>query len=58
MASIGAFIANADTSFVIATYASIASEFGNVSRGPWLLVGYTLGYSVALPIVSSAVLEE
>ena len=56
MACVGAFIANADTSFVIATYTSIASEFGDVSRGPWLLVSYTLGYSVALPVVSSAVL--
>ena len=40
-----------DTSLVVATYSSIASEFGNLSEGPWLLTSYLLGYSVALPVV-------
>ena len=46
------FLANADSSLVVATYASIASEFRNLSDGPWLLAIYTLGYNVALPAVS------
>lgn len=46
------FLANADTSLVVATYASIASEFRNLSDGSLLLTIYTLGYSVALPAVS------
>jgi len=45
----GVFIANADTSLVVATYGSIASEFNSLASGPWLLTGYTLGYSIALP---------
>lgn len=48
----GVFLANADTSLVVATYSSIASEFHNLGDGPWLLTVYTLGYSIALPAVS------
>lgn len=48
----GAFLANLDTSFVIATYSSISSEFNQASRGPWILIAYNLGYSVLLPVVS------
>ena len=47
----GVFLANADTSLVVATHGSIALEFNSFSSSPWLLTGYTLGYSVALPAV-------
>lgn len=47
----GVFIASADDSLVIAIYGAISSEFGNLSDGPFLMTGYTLGYSVALPVV-------
>ncbi|MCJ1230460.1 hypothetical protein MMC12_007134 [Toensbergia leucococca] len=49
IAIIGVFLVNADTSLVVATYPAIASEFRNLSEGPWMLTGYTLGFSVALP---------
>ena len=48
----GVFLVNADTSLVVATYPTIASEFKNLTQGPWMLTGYTLGFSVALPAVS------
>ena len=48
----GVFLANADTSLVVATYASIASEFKNQADGPLVLTAYQLGYSVALTVVS------
>ncbi|MCJ1230374.1 hypothetical protein MMC12_007047 [Toensbergia leucococca] len=48
-AIIGVFLVNADTSLVVATYPTIASEFRNLPEGPWMLTGYTLGFSVALP---------
>ncbi|KAF7512506.1 hypothetical protein GJ744_001441 [Endocarpon pusillum] len=46
----GVFIANADESFVMATYGAIASEFRRLSDGSWLMTGYTLGYCVSLPL--------
>ena len=49
---LGVFLANADTSLVVATYPSIASEFRDLGNGPWLLTVYTLGTSIALPAVS------
>ena len=49
----GIFLANGDTSFVVATYTSIASEFKELGAASWLLTAYTFGYSVALPVVSS-----
>lgn len=36
---------------VLSIYGSIASELHQLSRGPWLMTGYTLGYCVALPVV-------
>ncbi|KAI9791588.1 MAG: hypothetical protein M1816_003674 [Peltula sp. TS41687] len=48
----GVFLANADDSFVIATYDTIASHYQQVSDAPWLLTAYNLGYLVALPVVS------
>lgn len=47
----GVFVANADESFMIATYSTIASEFNNLSDGQWLLIAYNMGYCYALPIV-------
>ncbi|KAI1916883.1 hypothetical protein LOZ61_000785 [Ophidiomyces ophidiicola] len=47
---LGAFVAGGDESMVISTYGSIASDLHQLSRGPWLVTGYTLGYCVALPI--------
>lgn len=47
----GVFLANADTSLVLATYASIASEFENQADGPLVLTAYQLGYSIALTVV-------
>ena len=40
-----------DEQLVIATYGAIASEFQNLSDGPWLLTSYNLGYCIALPMV-------
>ena len=36
---------------MLATYSSIASDLGKLEDGAWLLTGYQLGYSVALPVV-------
>lgn len=52
-ALLGVFIAHADEMLVLTTYETIASQFQDLSNGPWLLTGYTLGYCVALPVVSS-----
>lgn len=49
---VGVFLASADDSLVYATYGTIASHFEALSDGPLLLTGYTLGYCVALPVVS------
>ena len=48
----GVFLPNADTSLVVATYSSIASEFNNQADGTLILTAYQLGYSVALTVVS------
>ncbi len=45
------FLANADLGLVLATYSSIASDLRDLDNGAWLLTGYQLGYSVALPAV-------
>lgn len=37
---------------MIATYEPIASQFQRLAEGPLLLTAYTLGYCVALPVVS------
>ncbi|KAK0513525.1 hypothetical protein JMJ35_004511 [Cladonia borealis] len=50
IAIIGVFLANADTSLVVATYTSIASEFKNQADGALVLTAYQLGYSVALTV--------
>lgn len=48
----GVFIASADETLVLAIYGAISSDFENLSDGPFLMTGYTLGYCVALPMVS------
>ena len=48
----GVFLANADLGLVLATYSSIASDLRDLEHGAWLIAGYQLGYSVALPAVS------
>ena len=47
----GVVLANADDSFVYATYETIASEYKRLSDAPFLLTAYNLGYCVALPVV-------
>lgn len=48
----GVFLANADDSFVMATYQTIASQYQQLSDAPFLLTAYNLGYCIALPVVS------
>ena len=45
------YVAGADQFFIIATYEEIASDVNGLSKAPWLLTGYNLGYCVALPVV-------
>ena len=52
----GVFLADADMSLVIATYTSIASQFGQSVEGSWLLTSYALGYIIALPVVGTYML--
>lgn len=49
---LGIFLALADDSFVLSTHREIGSYFKEVSVSHWLVTGYNLGYSVALPAVS------
>ncbi|KAK2853323.1 hypothetical protein FQN49_005181 [Arthroderma sp. PD_2] len=49
-ALIGVFLAGADESMVLVTYQNIASHFQRLGDSPWVLVGYNLGYCVALPV--------
>ncbi|MCJ1226965.1 hypothetical protein MMC12_003620, partial [Toensbergia leucococca] len=46
---LGVFIANADTSIVLATYGSISSEIGNLDDASWLVVTYTLAMCAVQP---------
>ncbi|KAJ5888715.1 transporter [Penicillium taxi] len=50
VAMLGAFIAYADDSFMISTHGEIASQFGQLSLGPWLIAAYNVGYVVTLPM--------
>ncbi|KAH8660235.1 major facilitator superfamily domain-containing protein [Xylariales sp. PMI_506] len=47
---IGIFIANADTSLVLATYGQITSEFDALESASWLLTGYMLAMCGAAPL--------
>ncbi|PKY07904.1 putative transporter [Aspergillus campestris IBT 28561] len=50
---IGIFLAAADDSIVVSTWAAIASQFNRLSHGLWLVIAYNFGYCVSLPVYSS-----
>ena len=52
----GVFLANADSSLLIATSATIASEFQELTRASWLLTSYALATCAAQPLVRRLVL--
>jgi hypothetical protein len=52
---IGVFVANADTSLVLATYGEISSEFEALESSSWLLTGYMLSMCGAQPLVSHSI---
>lgn len=47
----GVFVANAEGSLVLASYASISSEFGDLDHSNWIVTSYMLATSVMLPMV-------
>lgn len=47
---VGVFVANADTTFLLAAYPQIASEFGALAQGPWLLTAYMLAMCAVQPL--------
>lgn len=51
--TIGVFIAQLDTSFVLATHSTIASEFDQLANSSWLVVSYALAMCAVQPIVST-----
>lgn len=48
---IGVFVSSADYSLVMATFAQISSEFGQLESGSWLLSSYLLASCVTQPMV-------
>lgn len=46
----GVFIANADTSLVLATYGRISSDFNSLDNTSWLLTGYMLSMCGTQPL--------
>ena len=48
---IGAFIANADGTIVLATYSTISSELGAMENASWLVVSYSLATCAIQPTV-------
>lgn len=44
------FVSQTDQSLVLATYARVASEFGDLSAGSWLLSSYILAQCVSQPL--------
>ena len=48
----GCFLANADTSIVLATYATISSDVDRLDNGSWIVVTYTLAMCAIQPTVS------
>ena len=50
---LGAFLAFACESMVASTQEEIASDFNALSLAPWLLMAYSMGYSMILPLVSA-----
>jgi hypothetical protein len=47
----GVFIAQLDTSFVLATHTNIASEFGQLESSSWLIASYALAMCAVQPCV-------
>ena len=47
----GVFIAQLDTSFVLATHSNIASDFGQLANSSWLVTSYALAMCAVQPIV-------
>lgn len=47
-------LALADDTFVLAIHGEIASEFHELSMGPWLVSAYNMGYFASLPMVRKA----
>ncbi|KAF9888353.1 hypothetical protein FE257_008786 [Aspergillus nanangensis] len=50
IAYLGAIVAGSEDSLMAATYATIASDFQELSMAPLLITAYNLGYCIALPI--------
>lgn len=46
----GVFIANVDTSLVLATYTTISSEFSSLRNASWLLTAYMLSMCSVQPL--------
>lgn len=55
---LGEFIANADTTLVYASAGKISSEFGGLQDANWLSTAYTMGVSVAQPMVSIFLIDS
>lgn len=51
----GCFLANADGSIVLATYATISSEVDSLDNGSWIVVTYSLAMCAIQPTVSRPV---
>ncbi|CAK7227258.1 hypothetical protein SCUCBS95973_006479 [Sporothrix curviconia] len=47
---VGVFVANADTSLVLATYGTISSEFQSLGSAAWLLTAYMLAMCGSQPL--------
>lgn len=47
---IGVFVANTDSSLILATYGLISSEFGDLRAGSWLVSSFILAQCVAQPL--------
>lgn len=50
---LGVFLSLACESMVASTQEEIASDFNALSLAPWLLMAYSMGYSMILPLVSA-----
>ncbi|EME79349.1 uncharacterized protein MYCFIDRAFT_190289 [Pseudocercospora fijiensis CIRAD86] len=47
---LGVFLANVDASLVLATYGQVASTFGDLENGSWILSSFILAQCVAQPL--------
>ncbi|PKY01911.1 MFS transporter, partial [Aspergillus campestris IBT 28561] len=46
----GVFLASIDETIAISTYSAIASQFHLMTESSWLLVAYSFGYCISLPV--------